>query len=537
MKVWYEKVNISSEYGSFVYNLSHLKKDFSDFFTFLKNNKLTPVLCWFFLLLSYGIKLFYYSISIDTECIINNYDQLKYGWFSINRPGLVITKRLFSLLPFNPYVANLLMLCAVFVFLMLLSFIFYRVAKRFELKPKCVFVLPCIFITHPLFVEQFNFTLQAFEVSFAISLMFLSVFFSISWIFAPKNFFYAVLGIVTLSFSFLHYQAIVFLYVSIVLSVFLYVYINNLKNPKGNLNRTFFRTFALKYIFTFFVSFLIYFICSKAVSLHFNLDSSYTDRMVTWGKIPLKSSIKAVFFYIRQALLGDGLFYSKIFLVAVLVSLIYFLKFLFFKNQTDRILYIFASLALIGSPFFLPLILGNVLVPRMQFSYQFFVAFVVYMLLQETNRSSFARSFLVLSSLYISFNQGYKVANLLYTDYMKYQGEIALAGKIDERISSLDLENIKDVPVAFVGGLRVSGTPNPTSGDVINLSFFYADRGTAFDSSLRILGLMKTVGYNYKAPSNNDYLRAKEIAKNMKAWPSPHAVKYEKSVVVVKLPE
>ena len=101
----------------FSYNFSELKLDFYSFLDFLKKNKLTVVLCWFFLLFSYGIKLFYYSISIDTESMLTFKEGVIYSWIGINRFGLVFTKELLKLILFNPFVANFFMLLTAFLFL------------------------------------------------------------------------------------------------------------------------------------------------------------------------------------------------------------------------------------------------------------------------------------------------------------------------------------------------------------------------------------------------------------------------------------
>ena len=122
----------------------------------------------------------------------------------------------------------------------------------------------------------------------------------------------------------------------------------------------------------------------------------------------------------------------------------------------------------------------------------------------------------------------------MYTDYMKYQCEIALASKISERIGKLDIENMKDIPVTFVGRLHPS-TPCEIRGEVIDFSFFEADSNLIFGVSNRILNFMKTVGYRYKNPSISDCKKAQKIAKTMESWPNSEAIKFEDGIVVVKL--
>lgn len=522
---------------SFLYSANELGNDLYSFVDFLKNNKLTVILCWFFLLFAYGIKLFWYSISIDTECIINSYEGLKYGWFGINRSGLILTKTLLRLVPFNPYVANFLMICMLFLCAMLLGFIFYFISKKFGTCPKFMPILPCVFITHPLFAEQFNFTLQCFEVSFGIFLMFLSVFLLTKWIFDPKNILHLVLGIIFLSYAFDSYQAIVFLYISVILAVYVFIYTNNLKSQQKRFDSGFFKKTAIRYSVTFCLSYAIYFAVSKLIHFVFNLKSEYTDNMILWGKESFLSNVRRILYYVKLTLIGD-VFYSKVFIIILFIAVFYFFKFLFKKNHTNRVLYTLSFLALIGSPYFLCVILAISLIPRMQFSYQFFVAFMLFFAAQQMNPENFRYKFIrfitFIFSLYLSFFQSYRVAGLLYTDYMKYQCEVTLANKISERIDKLNIKNIKDVSVAFVGRLHPS-TPCEIHGEVIDFSFFEADSTLIFGVSNRILNFMKTIGYNYKNPTISDCEKAQKIAKKMEPWPNSEAVRFEDGIVVVKL--
>ena len=117
---------------------------------------------------------------------------------------------------------------------------------------------------------------------------------------------------------------------------------------------------------------------------------------------------------------------------------------------------------------------------------------------------------------------------------MKYQCEVTLANKISERIDKLNIKNIKDVSVTFVGRLHPS-TPCEIHGEVIDLSFFEVDSTLIFGVSNRILDFMKMIGYNYKKPTISDCEKAQKIARKMESWPNSEAVRFEDGIVVVKL--
>ena len=143
----------------------HNEKDL--FLKFIRESKLLIGAILFFLLLSYGIKLTYYSFSIDTEFILTNYHQQLGAWKSIGRIGLVLTKSLLFLEKFNPYVANFLTYFTFAVACILLSYLLQRILQEHR-KPVAIMIVPILFLTHPIFAEQFNFILQSFEVALAI---------------------------------------------------------------------------------------------------------------------------------------------------------------------------------------------------------------------------------------------------------------------------------------------------------------------------------------------------------------------------------
>ena len=212
-----------------MYSLQDLKNDLNLFWNFLKNNKLTIILTWFFILMAYGIKLFFYSISIDTEAIINDYNGLLNSWLSIGRFGLIFTKKLLKLVPFNPYVACFLMIFTMFLFSIFISFLFNYLTFEKNTNNILNLIIPCLFITSSLFAEQFNFILQGFEVALAILLASISAFLITKWVIDNKNIVHLILGIICMVWAFASYQAVFFLYISLVLACYYFIYKSSFK--------------------------------------------------------------------------------------------------------------------------------------------------------------------------------------------------------------------------------------------------------------------------------------------------------------------
>ena len=518
------------------YSFKDLKNDLLNFVRFIKNNKLNTILCWFFLIFSYGVKWMFYNISADTEIMLNDYHGMSFSWIGIDRFGLVLTKKIFRLFPFNPFVANFLMLCTMFLLLMFLCFTFYSLAEKFKNKAKCLFILPCVFITHPLFAEQFNYTLQAFEVSFAILLAFLAAYLITKWIFDSKNLAHLMLGTTSLVWAFWSYQAILFLYVSLVLSLYVYTFFNFFTSSDEvigkKIDKTFFRLLAFKYITTFVVSYAVYFIVNKIVKIILHAGTAaYLDGMIEWGRRPLFESIKGILNHI----LG-----YRFFCICGFVFFVFALTFLKTKNK-NKLLFVLSLLGLLGSPFLLAFYLGHPPVPRSQFSLQFVLAFSLFFLTNFFEKKFLLKSVVIIVSMFLAFTQGYRVANVFYTEYMRYNYDVFVANKIEERINQLDIEDQHSKPIVFVNLLRSPVVAKDMKCNNIGISFFEwynpNDPNRPLGVTYVARGFMQTIGYNYKLPTKDECKKALEISKTMKLWPNPYSVKYEDGIIIVKLPE
>lgn len=245
-------------------NVLELKNDINDFVQFCKLNIKSIILIVIFTIMTYGIKIFNYSISIDTEKLINQYDWQMDTWASFGRFGLVFTKKLFGLKPFNAYISCFMMVVAMIIFGITWSYVISYFSFEKSKKSIITAVFPIIFITAPLFTEQFNFILQSFEVAFAIILCSIAVFFISKWTINSKNPIYIIISLICMIWGFGTYQAIVLLYISGALACYILIYI---ANKKGNvkLDKNYFGLAVLKYSGSFILGYIAFFIVDKIV--------------------------------------------------------------------------------------------------------------------------------------------------------------------------------------------------------------------------------------------------------------------------------
>ena len=505
-------------------NVLELKNDINDFVQFCKLNIKSIILIAIFTIMTYGIKIFNYSISIDTEKLINQYDWQMDTWASFGRFGLVFTKKLFGLKPFNAYISCFMMVVAMIIFGITWSYVISYFSFEKSKKSIITAVFPIIFITAPLFTEQFNFILQSFEVAFAIILCSIAVFYISKWTINSKNPIYIIISLICMIWGFGTYQAIVLLYISGALACYILIYI---ANKKGNvkLDKNYFRVAVLKYSGSFILGYIAFSMVDKIVKSFYGT-SNYVDGMIKWGTEPAIESVKNILRYVRYGLFGDGLFYSKLFLVCIVFLTTYAILNMFKKNK-DKFLFLSAVGVFIASPFLLSIYIGNGLIPRMQFNYQFVIAFILYLSVWIFKDIK-VKSIIMVIILCIAMNQSYTVVKLFTSEQLKYEDDVKLANQIANRIDSLELGEAPEYQVVLVGS-HTSNIPNKVVGEFIGRSWFEFG-----GNSLRAIGFMNTLGYNYIEPTQEQISEGYEIAKNMDSWPNKNSVKFENGLIVVK---
>ncbi len=145
--------------------------------SFCRNHLREIVFIWLLLFLTYAIRIFCPTISVDTEILVTDPSANDPGWIGRGRWALVLIGKIFRPDYFNIYAANMTAVLffgtAVILFGYMLSGYFDR-----EGEQKAAMLIPAaLIITSPCYAEQFGFTLQAAEVAFSMLLMMISLFF------------------------------------------------------------------------------------------------------------------------------------------------------------------------------------------------------------------------------------------------------------------------------------------------------------------------------------------------------------------------
>lgn len=139
---------------------------------FIKKNKLLVIYTFLLGLITYAIKMFSFGYGMDTLNFINLQDAYLMHWIQIGRPGMYFFKKYITSQYTNTYIANL---CFV-IFLCITSLVICNIASVKLRNEQSVyiserlrlFIIPSLFITTPLFVQQAYFVLQNIEFSFSM---------------------------------------------------------------------------------------------------------------------------------------------------------------------------------------------------------------------------------------------------------------------------------------------------------------------------------------------------------------------------------
>ena len=123
---------------------------------YIQENRKSIFITVVFTVALYAVMLLGNRISIDTEVMINNPEGQLNAWYGINRFGLGLFKHVFHLIPISIPFTNVMTV---------LFFIFAAISWNYSLvtlqkvqNTKAVFVFLLIFVSSPIFAEQFDFT-------------------------------------------------------------------------------------------------------------------------------------------------------------------------------------------------------------------------------------------------------------------------------------------------------------------------------------------------------------------------------------------
>ena len=510
------------------------------FKAYLFRNRYVILIMGIFVFLVHGSKLFSLNNGIDTEQIIFLGNEFYESWLGIGRQGLIFLKWLLGLEVYNPFFAPvLLMIFSVTAFIAYTFLLEYAGGEcgfpihkgRFR---GLALVFGMIVVSHPVWAEQFYFTLQAAEIMLSVTLLAVSLLAAHRW--GQRG-------------GFLWFAAAVEMPEN-----------KGVKDKKetpekekitGKNGRS--TNGDVIYVFRLAVVFLTGFAVNQVITALFFSKTGYVSDQVQWGNGNFKYGFMQILMHIKDVLTGDGIFYIGTFAwIALCLLFALLIVFRGRKEKLQKIWLLFLSAAVCAGPFYLTAVMGKVPVARAQLVLPFCMGFMAYMsgaLLDGSKAFAGGRikrrtAGLAITAVLISvcalsvWKEAEITSRLYYTDSERYEEDLRLADTISRDIAEFTGEYDFSGTVIFVGKREAAGNNSTVEGDVIGHSIFAWDTDVEpayYYSSLRILGFMHCMGMRYDRLTADQAVKAAEAASDMSCYPKEGSIAWMEDTVVVKL--
>ncbi len=459
-------------------------KEKLSFGNYISGNRRTMALLGIFVTAFFLIRLLFPTVGYDTDEWVVSPESTLSHWENLGRYSLVWMKRLTGN-GANLVLMNIATAVNVYLYTVLFLYFLNRTGRGRDWKRDllCGMVL----VSAPIFCEQYYFTLQSAEVSFAMVLMMAA--FLLTWrMLERKEWAWAVGLVAVLLFVFGAYQAFVNVYV---VGVLICLYGLNEEKKGDNLKRTGAATaiFLVALLGHLGIAYLVR-------GGTFAAESGYLE--VVWLQEPFYVALKNIVFAVGKVVLGYGTTLNLSYAFCALFVFLQIRRGGFAVSWKH-----FYLLALLASPFLLHMVTGQPLnAPRAELSLPLLCAFLFWKYYEGGRWPRLALCLIIASQLVHS-------ELLMFSDYLRNQNDRAIAERIYR-----DCGADGDTPIVFKGVERTEENVPVLLGQVIGRSFFEWTPMTEMHnaSGHRISYFMECYGMKFVCPDEGTAAKRDEIA-------------------------
>jgi hypothetical protein len=509
---------------------------------------------------TYGIKLFWYDIGIDTELFMDDKYGMLLSQIKIGRFGLNLLTRLWHIKEYNPFTFFAVTFCLIWCFTLSWCYIIAVFGKNTD-RNNALIPFALVFMTMPVWAEIFYFVFQAAETAFIITLCPYVIYFLFKGFLEAKkaDIFCAFFMLV---FMISVYQAIVPLFCCGVFLCFIL-----LRQNSGYPANVY--TLLCFKLFVALAAALAVYSCIDRLIIPavFHIEKGdYVDSMNQWGKVPVARNIVHIMragyvytvgqvgqlpvvqnFIARHARFGmqtaKGLAkMSRVHGNILLLPLAVFFIVEMIRTARKkipaggRILYALAGIGVPLSIMLLAIVGGNFPPIRAQWAMPLAVAFMAYFLVKTYRKK--AATIVCVLALFTAAYQIEITSQLFYSDHIRYTHDVYTARDLAEKIKTVQ-NGINSLPVVFIGNYEAGNvfTKNFLQGQVPGHSFFEWDET---GNTGRIVAFMRTLGMDFiglDTNENDQILQAVRAAESMPAYPDIGCVKRLDGLIVIKIGE
>ena len=521
------------------------------FCNFCRNNLPLILAVSVTLFFAYGIRLFWYSIGIDTELFMADKDSFL-NWLQIGRFGLVLLSKFCYIKEFNPFTAFFTAFCLIWFFTISWCYIIAIFCRNTGRINKLIpFAL--VFMTMPVWAEQFYFLLQAAETAFIISLCPYVIYLLYKgFLDGEKG--KIICASIMLVFMTSVYQAIVPLFCCGVFACFV------LLQEQTDYEPQVYRSLCLKLFITLVGSMVVYFFIDRII-IHgfFHIEkSTYVDDMNQWGQVPVRQNIINILLFGYTITIGHiplvqdmvnpiiasyartGMRAAEFIanssrvsgnILLLPVTVLFLVKTI---SQRRRLLYILAGIGIPMCIMLLTIMGGNKPPVRSLWALPLAFAFMLFYLIISYKKK--VASVIACLALITAVYQAQITAQVFYSDQVRYNEDVRLAHELNDLITQVQPDNEK-LPVALIGKYQTASRfhSNFLQGEVIGHSFFEWDFSKPSNPTGRGLAFMKSLGFYYDIPNGEQMDQAVKEVILMPSYPEPGCVRRVGDFIVVRI--
>ncbi|WP_305025431.1 glucosyltransferase domain-containing protein [Paenibacillus lacisoli] len=486
----------------------------------------------FAVLFAYGFAMTHYTLSIDEEVALELGSQ--YSWSGQGRFGITLLKDIFNFWNTNSVTSTLLAVTLLSISGLVWGYSFhttrsYRDDQRMDAAGLIAVLL---FVTFPVHAENVGFSMMSFELGIGWVAAALAVLFTFRWAVRQAGWGYFYSGLLLAALATSVYQAFLPAFV-MGLIIHMILYLMKQDQQKKAMGYKQFLHMVIRNAAAAGGSLIIYKAADYTIQW-FVPASGYIENFMAWGKEDPSVIIHRLITYFTSLFTGKVIYGSFLLLPSILASaalLIYYIwRLISGRNEGNAGLLAVCLTAFILMPFVLYILLGTVVPIRGNFVWSLLVA-SVWIMVYSIIRLPFLHRIILTLAAFAVFHQSNAVAQLFYGDYNRYQEDVSLARQISSKVNNLNLGEVPQEPVVYVGSHIQAEHHGIKKQEVLGYSFFEWDGG----SQLRIQDFMHALGYSFNVPTEEQKAEGTALAANLPVWPEEGAVAKMHDLIIVHL--
>lgn len=505
--------------------------------------------------LCYGFLVFSGTIRIDTEELMNHPGS-KLGWLSIGRFGLAFLKDILGLQTHHMVWSGLLFFLFFWLGANLLTFGIYHFSGG---KSYSYWIFLLLYSTSNIWSYQVYFSVQQAEVACAMLLLVSAAFLSVQAVFekmGAARIWRLLVSFVLLVLGLGAYQALAVYYIAACLIFFL-VGIGRESGIEQEQKdgRLLLRCLGL----------VLFFACAYAAyaaiaDAWFMAGADYMNAQSGWSRYPVTDCIKNVLRTAKNLLFASGPRNFSFYPAAALFTAVWLVRIFagIYGRQGGRrfVLWLLALTALLASPLFMTIYMGEMLVTRAQFALPLAAAFLgMYAIdglservkretkAQEQKRTAgvcvWARRLGIVYVSVVLLGQCTYNLRLAYTDQVRFEDDAAKTEQLLTLLAKANGGTLPTQPIAFVGYQQAELPKWCRRTEMYGWSFYEWDYDSKRPAGAthRIVGLIQayTGAVLEEAVTEEQLLAAAQMAQPLSDFPADGCIAVTDELVVVRL--